>query len=90
MGLLDLFKSRENKRISEFATRLDEIESQIRLLRMEWNESYDKIHHALDRVSKRWTRIHSTAQEDNGGDQKPANQTVEDLWKLARSRGMVR
>jgi hypothetical protein len=92
MGLLDLFKSTENKKIKLFETRLDEMETQMRLIRMEWQEAYDKVHHALDRVAKRWNRL----QDENNGNLLTAGKqggqpaTVEQLWAIARQKGMLR
>jgi len=92
MGFLDLFKSKENRKIKQFDARLDEIETQMRLMRLEWQESYDKIHHALDRVGKRWSRITEKSNGSSNGDEKTVTttQTVENLWKIARERGLVR
>lgn len=92
MGILDLFKSAENKKLTQTLTRLDQVEHDLRLIRLEWQEAYDKIHHALDRVGKRWQRLSAeNSQPNNGQDlaQKKAV-TTEDLWRIARERGMVR
>lgn len=92
MGLLDLFKTKDSVKIRQFGQRLDEIESQMKLLRLEWGEAYDKVHHALDRVAKRWTRLHSENNGSAGSDPKEATEpvSVEKLWQIARQRGMVR
>lgn len=93
MSILDLFRSTENKKVRQFETRLDEIETQMRLIRMEWNEAYDKVAHALDRVAKRWNRINIENQADQRGDAKQSQiggLSTADLWKIARDRGMVR
>jgi len=89
MGFLDLFRSPPNKKINEFNTRLDALEHEMRLMRLEWQESYDKIHHALDRVGKRWQRL---TAPNNGSDETVPKQavTTEDLWKIARQRGLLR
>jgi hypothetical protein len=92
MGFLALFKSPENKKLTQALARLDEVEHQIRLVRLEWQESYDKIHHALDRVGKRWSRaLAENSVPNNGAKNAPVSPTsTEDLWKIARERGMVR
>jgi len=93
MGFLDLFRRSPVPTTKEFSSRLDEIESQMRLLRMEWQETYDKVHHALDRVVKRWNRSQEApgnVNQQTDGDQKPVQMDLGELWKIARSRGMVR
>lgn len=92
MGILDLFKSKENKTLDKVSARLDQIEHKIRLLELEWQEAYDKIHHALDRVGKRWLRANAeNSQPNNGGETAAKNAlSTENLWKIARERGLVR
>lgn len=92
MGILDLFKSAENKKLTLALSRLDQVEHDLRLIRLEWQESYDKIHHALDRVGKRWQRLSAENSEPNNNHDSPQKNviTTENLWKIARERGMVR
>lgn len=89
MSILDLFRSKPELSLKEVSSRLNEIESQTKLLRLEWNEVYDKLAHALDRLSKRNARalVEYKTSPGNGAD---APVTMDDLWKKAREKGLLR
>lgn len=70
------------------------MESAVRLLRLEWSESYEKICHALDRLRKREARVASdepTGQgvtPPDGARRKPYLSEAE-LFAMARKRGQI-
>ena len=41
------------KRLLEAEVRLETLERELKNLRLEWEESYDKLHHLMSRVTKR-------------------------------------
>lgn len=43
----------DRKRLAEIEDRLDSIDRTIKSIRLEWEESYDKLHHLMARVTKR-------------------------------------
>jgi len=41
------------KKLTILEAKLDAMDSKMNILKLEWTEAYDKIHHALDRARKR-------------------------------------
>ena len=92
MTFLKLFSNSEQSKIKAINERLDALDSQIRLLRLEWTEVYDKVTHAVERWSKRQkaekqpelekTTIETASPENR-------QYTDAELMALARKQGMV-
>lgn len=66
------------------------LESDLRLIRLEWQESYDKITKAFERWRKRVQQLQALEPE-NGSNQSPdtSKMSVEELTRYARSRGVL-
>lgn len=85
-----MFNSKE--RVRELEHRLVNAESEIRTLRIEWQETYDKIHRLYHRLNQRdryQDRKQAAVEEANGGgSQGPVNAIdVVSQRILARRRG---
>lgn len=59
-----LRKIRENRRFNELEERIEKLERGHRALDMEWQEYYDKIRHAMGRISKRSAIVESANEEE--------------------------
>ena len=76
--------------------KCDRLETQIKLIRTEWNDVYDKVAHLYDRTRKRLTalkRAEDRSEGVNGGEgaEQPSQpQSHADILNLARGRGMLR
>jgi hypothetical protein len=92
MSLLDRIFGKSSPSNADLSAKIDAVESQMRLLKNEWSETYDKIHHALDRVAKRWQRLQGVQGAESGfnGESAPKIETTEELLAAARQRGLLR
>ena len=76
--------------------RFDRLESELKGIRLEWNDVYDKVSHLYDRTRKRISALKKA--EDRSDEQKEASngadpavpQTHAEIMNLARQKGMVR
>ena len=85
------FKSSQSK-IKAINERLDTLESEIRRLRLEWLETYDKTTHAIERWSKREKTSKPTEEKSEVKTDAfvPGRlYTDEELMEIARKRGVV-
>ena len=72
-----------NDQLREQRDRVQDLESDCKHLRLEWEELYDKVRHQMSRMSKR-----SSAALPSNGDQQPSEQPSEpyaDLDPVSRS-----
>ncbi len=92
MGLFATSKAVKllSEQLREQRDRVQDLESDCKHLRLEWEELYDKVRHQMSRMSKR-----SSAVLPSNGDQPPSEQPSEpfaDLDPVSRSimlrRGM--
>lgn len=76
--------------------RLDRFESELKGIKLEWNDVYDKIGHLYDRTRK---RIGALKKAENGSDEQNGNEVTQqptqfsthaEIMNLARSRGYIR
>jgi len=76
--------------------RFDRLESELKGIRLEWNDVYDKVAHLYDRTRKRITALRKAEDRSsatNGAEGDPEHtqpQTHADLMNMARGRGMVK
>lgn len=76
--------------------RFDRLESEIKGIRLEWSDVYDKVQHLFDRTRKRigaLKKAEERAEGPNGASNDTEHtqpQTHADLMNMARSRGVVR
>lgn len=92
MTFLELFRVSEKTKLKAVNERLDNLESQIRLLRMEWAEVYDKTTHAIERWTKREKFQKPTEPEKITPSEIPSPTRIYsdlELMELARKQGMV-
>jgi chromosome segregation ATPase len=60
--------SKETKRaIRDLTDRIEQLERDHKALELEWNETYDKVRHALSRIAKRDARAAEKAAGDTNG-----------------------
>ena len=86
MSLLDLFRKRSQPSPPVSMSDLEALRGEIRLLKLEWIETHDKIMHALDRNRKREAKLAAEKEPENGSCEP---ESMADLWQLARQRGLV-
>jgi len=76
--------------------RFDRFETELKGIRLEWNDVYDKVAHLYDRTRKRITALRkaedrSSEPNGDGGDPQPTGpKTHAEIMALARQKGMVR
>lgn len=92
MSFLRPVENENKKALVELESRLEKIEGQINTLRLEWTEVYDKVHHALDRIAKRYQRIKTQNVEENQENSQGNGEFVStaDLIRIAREKGALR
>lgn len=75
--------------------RFDRLESQIKRIEMEWNDTYDKIAHLYDRTRKRIQALKRAEDRSNGTSspedtpEPSAPKTHAEILSMARGRGMI-
>jgi exonuclease VII small subunit len=69
---------RESRRFAELEERIEKLERGHRALDMEWSDFYDKVRHALGRITKRAAIIES-AQEPDGESPEASDGSLEGL-----------
>ena len=76
--------------------RFDRLESELKGIRLEWNDVYDKVAHLYDRTRKRiqaLKKAEARSDEQNGDLRDPEHtvpQTHADIMLQARKKGIVR
>jgi len=76
--------------------RFERLESELKGIRLEWNDVYDKVAHLYDRTRKRIKALQKAEDRPEGkngadGDQEPSQpQSHADLMNLARGRGVFK
>ena len=76
--------------------RFDRLESELKGIRLEWNDVYDKVAHLYDRTRKRIQALRKAedrSEEPNGDkpDQQPPQfQNHADILNYARGKGLIR
>lgn len=79
----------------EVRERVKALESDLKLIRAEWNDIYDRIVHQFERERKRRTKMASDSLADPNGAGEPSRATPQPDWsdpieimKQARLRGL--
>lgn len=69
---------RESRAIAELTERMETCERQLKSLRMEWEDAYDRLRHTMGRLNKRAAREEQATETENGEDlaQQPTDPTV--------------
>jgi len=76
--------------------RFDRLESELKGIRLEWNDVYDKVAHLYDRTRKRISALKKAEDRSEGtnGDEPAPQPTVfqshADIMNLARLKGYIR
>lgn len=86
MGFLRRFFSVPEETPPPLAARIAILEQEIKSLRLEWNETYDKIAHQFDRLRKRQKAALEAPEPEAGNG---SLLTPEAVWDHARRRGIV-
>lgn len=73
MGFFDLFRTEKHEKLSprlkEIEDSMDRLERTVKGLKLEWEESYDKLHHLMARVTKRAQNASSSAAPEAPGNE---------------------
>jgi len=65
MGLFDAFATRKAlKRLEELEDRCERLERDVKSVRLEWENSYDKLRILMGRVAKRAEMMHEKAESE--------------------------
>lgn len=83
MGILAAFFQRSKPPSADLVAEIEQLKSDIRILKTEWSEVYDKMLHALDRINKRNKQLVVEKEPEI-----PADDMVS-LWQECRRKGLV-
>lgn len=76
--------------LASLHARLVSLESDVKLIRLEWQEAFDKITRAFERWRKRVKQLQDSEEQNaTNGDQDPARMNVEELTRYARNKGVL-
>lgn len=86
----------ESKALRELQDRLETVERDVKRLRLEWEDSYDRLRHIMGRLNKRAAREQQADGEQPTPEPTPPElgrpMTAREaaLWEIAKRRGAVR
>lgn len=83
MSILKALFGRSHPEPNPSREEMDKFASEIRLLKLEWLETLDKVTHALDRLNKRQAKLARETEPE------PQPETVESLWETVHKRGLI-
>ena len=87
MGFFSRSKSTPPAPSTLLDQRVLTLETELKLLRTEWNDLYDKIAHQFDRLRKRQKAM--IADQGTEPEETASPLTADAVWELARRKGMV-
>lgn len=96
MGFLSLFREHSAtppvQEIAALSARISQIETDVKLMKLEWQETYDKVTRTFERWRKRASKLEeekeaTDAETGLNGDISAMN--CEQLTRLARRRGVL-
>ena len=81
---------------TDLSLRIQKIDADIKSLRLEWTDTYDKVYKVLDRFRKRWDREAAQRRREEATEEasEGANGVTlgssQDILAYARQRGLLR